>query len=186
VNCENITIDDLCHRNRERRDEAYECFYCEHNPALVGYSNKIVYLYEDAEDICQDVWYIVQKKVCKENVTNFRSWIFTIARNLTFNCIRNEKDFVRVKDGIESLYGRMEQENIYDTELFKKTFYDLSSSFNPRHRDMIISSEIMGEPKQDIARRHGIVPGAVSNVIRRFKLRLKIILLNMDLTSTKN
>jgi RNA polymerase sigma-70 factor (ECF subfamily) len=73
-------------------DEAYRVLYDLHERPLYLYILRLVGSEGDAQDVFQDVWIrMFRLRGERKSVTRFSGLLFTVARNLSINAIRNRK-----------------------------------------------------------------------------------------------
>jgi len=76
----------------EGRTQNFEILVERYKKKIINFINKMIYDYDEAQNIAQDVFlkvYETLKKYKREN--NFSAFIFTIAKNLTLNYIKKSK-----------------------------------------------------------------------------------------------
>ena len=123
---------------------------------------------QDAEDLTQEIFLKMWRNLKKfKKEKNFKSWLFTIAKNTCFdflrkkrrNLILNAENLEIVADLTPSLLEKMEKESLLEKlkkEIEKLPFkmkevIDLHYNFGLNFREI---SEILGEPMNTVKSRH--------------------------------
>jgi RNA polymerase sigma-70 factor (ECF subfamily) len=123
---------------------------------------------QDAEDLAQEIFLKMWRNLKKfKKEKNFKSWLFTIAKNTCFdflrkkrrNLILNAENLEIVADLTPSLLEKMEKESLLEKlkkEIEKLPFkmkevIDLHYNFGLNFREI---SEILGEPMNTVKSRH--------------------------------
>ena len=79
--------------------EAYEALFKRYNSRLLYYLRRLLSLSSDAEDVLQEVWIVVVKKVSTlDRPEAFKSWIYRIAHNRAISKMRKHRRYVPLDD----------------------------------------------------------------------------------------
>ena len=78
---------------REKTGKEFTQLYSEYYPKLIYFTNRICIDTQKAEDLSTDAFMIALDKIEKydKEKSQFSTWLFTIAKNLTLQYIKNEK-----------------------------------------------------------------------------------------------
>jgi RNA polymerase sigma-70 factor (ECF subfamily) len=88
------TDDQLISLYMDGDDAAFDTLIRRHTGAVYGFVSRLVRRGADAEDVVQDTFVKVWRNIAKYKPgMNFRTWIFTIARNTAFDLARKRKMF---------------------------------------------------------------------------------------------
>lgn len=81
---------------RERTGKDFSSLYKKYYPKLIYFTNKMCNDPQKAEDISTDSFMIAFEKIDKyeKEKSQFSTWLFTIAKNLVLQDIKNEKKTV--------------------------------------------------------------------------------------------
>jgi RNA polymerase sigma-70 factor (ECF subfamily) len=145
----------------------------------------------DAEDITQDVFILVWKHIKKfDGQKNFRTWIFTIARNTSLNWIKKKKPILfselqavslRDNNSSEDPFDIADEsvisiEEVIDTLIRNEHVKDAMETLSPQYQN-IISMRIDGSfTFQEIADVLNQPINTIQSNYRRALLKLKISL----------
>lgn len=84
--------DEIIQSVREGRTQNFNILVDRYKKKIVNFINKMIYDYDEAQNIAQDVFLKVYETLGKyEMQDNFQAFIFTIAKNLTLNHIKKQK-----------------------------------------------------------------------------------------------
>ena len=76
----------------EGKTQNYEIIINRYKKKILNFIHKMIYDYEEAQNITQDVFLKVYETANKYKIQgNFKAFIFTIAKNLTLNYIKKKK-----------------------------------------------------------------------------------------------
>ena len=151
--------------------------YDELRPSLFGYLVCLGLMPQEADDIIQDAFVQLFRFLqAGGRVNNPRSWLFRVARNLSFNLQKRERKIVYVSDeqqasafsetrhvaGPEELYERKER-----LRLVKAAIAQL-----PERQRECLHLRAEGLRYREIAEVLGVTTSAVSESLKRAVLRL--------------
>jgi RNA polymerase sigma-70 factor (ECF subfamily) len=147
---------------RERTGKDFSFFYKKYYPKLIYYTSKMCNDPQKAEDISTDSFLIAFEKIDKyeKEKSQFSTWLFTIAKNLMLQDIKNSKktmsldveideegttmkDFLREEDSEEYIHDIATQK----AEIMKKHISKLKEPY----RKVIEMREIKKMQYKDIA-----------------------------------
>lgn len=124
---------------------------------------------EASRDILQDVFVRVmqqQGRFCE--IKNSRSWLFTVARNLLIDQVREQR-FQTVEDDIE------DEETVYEAIdlLALSCLSRVLEELPPQERELITQCDLNGVHQKAFAEQHGLSLAAVKSRLRRSRQKLK-------------
>jgi RNA polymerase sigma-70 factor, ECF subfamily len=131
----------------------------------------------DAEDLAQEVFIVVQRKLAGFDGANLAAWLYRIAQ-LTVRDHRRRawfrNTFLRSRDveldDLESLSAGSDER--LDRKRKEQRLYRLVNQLNPKWRDSFLLFEIAGLSGEEIARLHGVPPATVRTHLFRARKEL--------------
>jgi RNA polymerase sigma-70 factor (ECF subfamily) len=164
---------------RERTGNDFTTLYKKYYPKLIYFTNKICNDIQKAEDISTESFIIALDKIEKYDNTKsqFSTWLFTIAKNLTFQDLKNSKksvsmdveydsDGTTMKDFINTI-EESDKEQINDIILEKaKIMKEQISQLKEPYKTVIQMREIEKMAYQDIADKLGRNLSTIKSQIR--------------------
>ena len=162
---------------RERTGKDFSTLYTKYYPKLVYFISKICNDPQKAEDISTDSFMAAFEKIEKyeKEKSQFSTWLFTIAKNLALQNIKNEKktmsldiefddegttmkDFIHEEEGDSHLYEVFDRK----AEIMKKHIDNLKSPY----RQVIEMREIKRMSYKDISDKLNLNLSTVKSQIR--------------------
>lgn len=163
---------------KERTGKEFTQLYEKYYPKLIYFTNRICNDPQKAEDISTDSFMIALDKIEKyeREKSQFSTWLFTIAKNLTLQCLKNEKktisldiefdeegttmkDFITIEDETDTnKYDVVERKS----EIMKKYMHTLKEPY----KTVIKMREVDGMAYKDIADRLGKNLSTIKSQIR--------------------
>jgi len=162
---------------RERTGKDFSTLYTKYYPKLVYFISKICNDPQKAEDISTDSFMAAFEKIEKyeKEKSQFSTWLFTIAKNLALQNIKNEKktmsldiefddegttmkDFIHEQEGDSHLYEVFDRK----AEIMKKHIDNLKSPY----RQVIEMREIKRMSYKDISDKLNLNLSTVKSQIR--------------------
>jgi RNA polymerase sigma-70 factor (ECF subfamily) len=164
---------------KQRTGKDFTTLYKKYYPKLIYFTSKICNDQQKAEDISTDSFMIALDKIDKyeKDKSQFSTWLFTIAKNLSLQEIKNNKKTlsmdIEFDDEGTTMKDFIDQEDSSDdfnkheifakkAEIIKKYMSDLKEPY----RTVIEMREIMRMPYQDIADKLGRNLSTVKSQIR--------------------
>jgi RNA polymerase sigma-70 factor (ECF subfamily) len=162
---------------RERTGKDFSTLYTKYYPKLVYFISKICNDPQKAEDISTDSFMAAFDKIEKyeKEKSQFSTWLFTIAKNLALQSIKNEKktmsldiefdeEGTTMKDFIQEEQGESHLYEVYDkkAEIMKKHIDNLK---NP-YKEVIEMREIKRMSYKDISDKLNLNLSTVKSQIR--------------------
>lgn len=164
---------------KQRTGKEFTTLYQKYYPKLIYFTNKICNDQQKAEDISTDSFMIALDKIEKydSEKSQFSTWLFTIAKNLTFQELKKSKKSISMdvefddegttmKDFIKKA-DEVDNEQIHDVlckkaEIMKKYIHDLKEPY----KTVIEMREIEKMAYQDIADKLGRNLSTIKSQIR--------------------
>jgi len=152
--------------------DAFARLFERYNARLLYYVRRLVGPSTDAEDVLQEVWLVVVRKVNSlENPGSFRTWIYRIAHNKSMSRLRKQKHEVPL-DEVEELVDEVEE----DYSLYQE--YDAGAiqagldRLSPNHREVLTLRFLESLSYEEIAE---IIASSVGTVRSRLHYAKKIL-----------
>jgi RNA polymerase sigma-70 factor (ECF subfamily) len=164
---------------KQKTGKDFTTIYQKYYPKLIYFTNKICNDQQKAEDISTDSFMIALEKIDKydSEKSQFSTWLFTIAKNLTLQELKNSKKSISMdvefdsegttmKDFINTV-EEVDNEQIHDVfnkkaEIMKKYMADLKEPY----KTVIEMREIQKMAYQDIADKLGRNLSTIKSQIR--------------------
>lgn len=152
--------------------DAFARLFERYNARLLYYVRRLVGPGSDAEDVLQEVWLTVVRKVNSlQNPSSFRTWIYRIAHNKSMTRLRKQTPEVPL-DEVKELVDEGEEDNSiyqqYDAEAIRSGLDRLS----PNHRDVLTLRFMEDLSYEEIAE---IIACSVGTVRSRLHYAKKIL-----------
>ncbi len=161
-NTEQILISNL----RNGNERAFQKLFDKYRNQIYAYSLSVLKSKPQAEEIVQEVFlkvWLNQEKL--DPTLNFKSYVFTIARNLAFNVLAKAANDQKLKDRI--FYKSQNRESMTDTKLLEADYAKLKNQaiekLTPRCRMVFHMSRNEGKSYEEIAHELGISKNTVKN-----------------------
>ena len=185
-----VSDEDLMMACRRGDMSAFELLVRRYQDALVNYIHHIINDYHRAEDLAQETFLRVFKSASRyEPKASFKSWLYTIATNLSKNEIRNRnrRNTYFIADLIE------EGETVYDSGFMADTRYQPDILYEKKERQQLIRKALNQLPEnqrlaltlvtyqelsyEEIAEVLKCSLGAVKSLIHRARQNMKKLLI---------
>lgn len=156
--------------------KSFESLFYKYQDYVYGYSLKVLKNKQLAEDISQEVWMrVIRNSASYKPTSSVKSWIMSIASNLTIDEFRKSKKWI---DLTEEQWSSMEDpqgdlEKLFDN---KQLHSKLNEAFLllPENQRVILAMILMEELSQsEVAVRLSISVGAVKAVLFRARENLR-------------
>lgn len=172
----NLSDSELIRRFKLGSDEALETLLGRHSDALYGYCSMLLRNREDAEDVCQEsMTRAITRVDTLESEGSFRSWLFSIARNLSMDSFRRRRHIVPMPDDENMpapLHGDSPQLGLETREEYQ-TVAQAMEKLAASHRRVLMLREVEGLSYADIAQQLDTSKSAVETLLFRARRRLK-------------
>jgi len=148
----------------------YEKFY----PKIYNYIYYRVLHKEMAEDLTGDVFYkaLAFRSSFDERKASYKTWLYTIARNIVVNHYRSRKNELQ-SDDFEELAVSNDVEDIFGANEDFRRLYELLETLPERERE-VIALRYWGELSyKEIAARTGLNENSIGPIINRSIISLR-------------
>lgn len=173
---EDLSDMELIARSKLGNDDALGVLLRRHSDALYRFCLHLMPNREDAEDICQETLARAMTRVHSLQTSGaFRSWLFSIARNLSIDSHRSRKRLCPMPDEDITplpLYQEAPHERIEEAEEYQ-TVAEALKKLAQSHQTVLMLREIEGLSYMEIAQRLDISQSAVETLLFRARRRLR-------------
>lgn len=155
--------------------EAFRELYQQYAPGLKGFCQSFHIPEQEADDVVQETFKrIWEKRTTINPEFGFKTFIFTIAKNLIYNRIRSQIQVKRYEIALlaHPAHQRNEQQDIHLRQLIDKTI----SSLPEKCRQIFNKSRVEGKSNADIAAELALSKSTVENQINKALKRLRQVL----------
>ena len=164
-------LDKIVHRCRAGDRVAFEELFEIYQPRLKYYVRRLDGDSAGADDILQDIWLTVFKKIRRlKDTQSFTVWLYRIARNKVYDGFRRKERFVAlpedempVSDGAEPVFDAKDAERLHAA----------LTRLKPYHREVLTLCFVERMPYQSIADIVGCSIGTVRSRIFYAKQSLR-------------
>ena len=164
-------LEKIVHRCRDGDRAAFEKLFEIYQPRLKYYVRRLDGNVAGADDILQDIWLTVFKKIRKlKDVQSFTVWLYRIARNKVWDGFRRRERFVRLPEEEIPVSGG--DEPVFDANDAKRLHTALTR-LKPYHREVLTLCFIERMPYQSIADIVGCSIGTIRSRIFYAKRSLR-------------
>ncbi len=178
---------------------AFELLVRRYQDALVNYIHYTINDYHRAEDLAQETFLRVFKSASRyEPKASFKSWLYTIATNLSRNEIRNRAR--RKTYFLEDMVG--ENEDVYDSEFMIDTRFQPDILYEKKERQQFIKKTLKQLPEnqrlaltlvtyqelsyEEISEILNCSVGAVKSLLHRARQNMKKLLIKAGIGDSVN
>ncbi|RKU06966.1 RNA polymerase subunit sigma-24 [Candidatus Poribacteria bacterium] len=185
-----VSDEELMLECRKGDMSAFELLVRRYQDALVNYIYYIINDYHRAEDLAQETFLRVFKSASRyEPKASFKSWLYTIATNLSRNEIRNRarRNTYFLEDMVD------EDEDVYHSEFMADTRYQPDILYEKKERQQLIKKALKQLPEnqrlaltlvtyqelsyEEISEILNCSIGAVKSLIHRARQNMKKLLI---------
>ena len=189
-----VSDEELMMECRKGDMSAFELLVRRYQDALVNYIHYTINDYHRAEDLAQETFLRVFKSASRyEPKASFKSWLYTIATNLSKNEIRN-----RVRRNTYFLEDMVEEnEDVYHSEFMIDTRYQPDVLYEKKERQQLIKKALKQLPEnqrlaltlvtyqelsyEEISDILNCSIGAVKSLIHRARQNMKKLLIKVGI-----
>ena len=137
-----------------------EQIYLEYRKKVMGYIRARIRSFADAEDLCEDVFEKIQRKLgdFDESKASLNTWVFTITRNTVIDYFRRSKPSEELDENLSDV------SEVDEGVLQNETLGELASALQALPEEMraiIVLRYYDGKPLTEIAEIMGLSYGAV-------------------------
>lgn len=147
--------------------------YDKYREEILLYVYSLCHSMEVAEDITQEVFVKAILSMPKDH-ENFRAWLYTVARNLTFNHSRKNVNKAKVVEELK--HGPAFEEDIGEKVVLKeqyKELYEAIGKLNENYREILIMQYFSNMQLKEVAEVLGITSGNARILAHRARSKLK-------------
>ena len=194
-----VSDEDLMLECRKGDMGAFELLVRRYQDPLINYINFTINDYHRAQDLAQETFIRVFKSASRyEPKSTFKSWLYTIATNLSRNEIRNRAR--RKTYFLEDIVD--ENEDVYHSEYMEDTRFQPDILLEKKERQQLIKKTLKQLPEnqrvaltlvtyqelsyEEISEILDCTVGAVKSLIHRARQNMKKMLKNSDLGESVN
>ncbi len=165
-------LERIVHRCQDGERAAFEELFDMYQPRLKYYVRRQDSGDTNIDDILQDIWLTVFKKIHKlKDAQSFAVWLYRITRNKVYDGFRHKEKFVRLPEEDEIPVSGS-PEPLFDTNDTEKLHAALNK-LKPYHKEVLTLSFIEQMPYQSIADVVGCSVGTVRSRIFYAKKSLR-------------
>jgi len=165
-------LKEIVQRCRDGERAAFEELFEMYQPRLKYYVRRLDDGGVNADDMLQDIWLSVFKKIHKlKNTQAFAVWLYRVARNKVYSGFRSKERFVRLPEENEFPVSGSD-EPVFDADDAEKLHRALNE-LKPHHREVLTLSFIEQMSYQSIADVVGCSIGTVRSRIFYAKQSLR-------------
>lgn len=158
-------------------DLAFVMLYNRHKRNLVFFCSRVLQDHDAAEDIAQQAFlkvYLQRSKLHADG--NFTSFLFTVARNLCLNRLRDQKKNIRIAEEICSANEFVINENttaIENNEILSRALAQLNADY----RELVLLRDYEGFSYREISEITRLSESAIKAKLFKARLKLRDMLL---------
>ncbi len=194
-----VSDEELMLECRKGDMSAFELLVRRYQDALVNYIHYTINDYHRAEDLAQETFLRVFKSASRyEPKASFKSWLYTIATNLSRNEIRNRAR--RKTYFLEDMVD--ENEDVYDSEFMIDTRFQPDILYEKKERQQFIKKTLKQLPEnqrlaltlvtyqelsyEEISEILNCSVGAVKSLLHRARQNMKKLLIKAGIGDSVN
>jgi len=165
-------LETIVHRCRDGERAAFEELFVIYQPRLKYYVRRLNTGPAGIDDILQDIWLNVFKKIHKlKDTQSFAVWLYRIARNKVYDGFRRKDRFVKLPEDDEFPVSGPD-ESLFDADDTER-LHGALNQLKPYHREVLTLSFIEQMSYQSIADVIGCSIGTVRSRIFYAKQSLR-------------
>lgn len=167
---------------------AFKQLYTSHYRGIFSYALKFTKSTDLAEDIVQDVFLkIWENRETLSEICHFKSYLFTVCRNMTLNLLTRASREARIMELI--LHGAQKFHVDTDTKLqqqeYDRLFQEAIEQLPPQRKLIFRLCKIEGKSYDEVAAQMGVTPGTVNDHIVKGTRSVKDYLRRYNITLTQ-
>ena len=167
-----MQLENIVVRCKSGEREAFEQLFELYQPRLKYYVKRLNSSGGETEDILQDIWVTVFRKICKlKDNSSFPVWLYRIARNEVFARFRQNEKFVELPE--ESEHPEYNNDNHEFSVEDAQRLHNALNKIQPYHREVLTLSFIEQMTYEQIAEVVGCNIGTVRSRIFYAKQSLR-------------
>ena len=147
--------------------------YDKYREEILLYVYSLCHSLEAAEDITQEVFVKAILSMPKDH-ENFRAWLYTVARNLTYNHSRKNKNKAKAVEELkhEPTFEADISEKVVMKEQYRE-LYEAIGKLNESYREILIMQYFSNMQLKEVAEVLGITHGNARILAHRARSKLK-------------
>lgn len=172
--------DEIIQSVKEGRTQNFEILIDRYKKKIINFINKMIYDYDEAQNIAQDVFLKVYETLKRYKMEdNFSAFIFTIAKNLTLNYIKKSKrtvlfsSFFSQQTGEKHFSYEGRQEDRYQEDQNEELLITALKVLNENQRLALVLKVYLDFSYNRIAEVTGWSIPKIETLISRAKSNLK-------------
>jgi len=163
----------LCKRCQQGDIGALEELYKRHKDKVYALAIRLTNNVQDAEDIVQDVFVQVHRKINSfRGDAAFSSWLYRIATNISMSALR-QRQRRRKEQTSEHIQARGHQAQVNDTRLLKPFLEEAIASLPPKSRMVFVLHDVQGFQHQEIAQMLNCSVGTSKSQLHKARSHLR-------------
>jgi RNA polymerase sigma factor (sigma-70 family) len=161
-----ISEEDLVSSLKENRKFAFEYLYDNYSGAMYGIIFKIIKDEDKAQDLMQDVFIKIWRKISDYDPSKGRlfTWMVNIARNTCIDLIRKEKNIWL--DDIDDNIANVDKTSHYQQDITTIDLKRLLEKLKPERKVLVDMVYLQGYTQEEAAERLKIPLGTAKSRIR--------------------
>ena len=158
---------EILHRVSEGNEKAFTQLFIQHHQHLAAYVDKLTGSRELAEEVVLDVFLkIWTSRQSLREITNFRSWLYVVSRNHTFNCLRRIVKEKLEKEAWLNNQSAVEHETaLGNTDIYAKAI-EAIGQLPPQQQKVFVLRRLKNMKYKDIASHLNVSRETVKSYIK--------------------
>jgi len=163
----------LCKRCQQGDIGALEELYKRHKDKVYALAIRLTNNVQDAEDIVQDVFVQVHRKINSfRGDAAFSSWLYRIATNISMSALRQRQRRGKEQTS-EHIQAMGHQAQVNDTRLLKPFLEEAIASLPPKSRMVFVLHDVQGFQHQEIAQMLNCSVGTSKSQLHKARSHLR-------------
>jgi RNA polymerase sigma-70 factor (ECF subfamily) len=164
----NLSDEKLMHEMQQGKEQAFQELYDRYAQSLYQYFYRRMWKdKEKAEDFVHDLFTkLIKKPDSFDTTRSFKTWIFSVANNMTINEYKKQAVRSIVTSGEETEYqasSTASADSIVQDEMFREALERELIELDEKHREVFELRHIQGFSVKEIAQTLGINEGTVKS-----------------------
>lgn len=176
ISPENLSDAELLHRFRTASDsKTLATLYTRYMELVYGVCLKYLRDPESSKDAVMEIYEELWRKVAQHDITNFRSWLYTVARNHCLMKLRGMKAIVvNIDEERMQFADNVHQESVRDKESAFVILDECVQKLPPEQKQAITLFYLKEKCYNDIAETTGFEWNKVRSLVQNGRRNLKI------------
>lgn len=168
--------DELMEKIAQGCSKSFAALFEAYGSMILGYALKLVNNRATAEDISQEVWVKIARVAPQYQAQGqFKSWIFTMTRNLCFNKLKADKR-LQFHEDMTELSEKAEQEESVESKMINTAKMDMVNAvlddLPENQKICLLLVTVEGLSYEEVANQLSISLGATKSLIHRARKTL--------------